>query len=70
MCFWPPWTWGVAGSKAEQPDCTEVGETKSRNRQGCSDVTQDRGIASLGPDLSRLGLIRHRMPGIGIRETV
>lgn len=32
--FQPLWIWGVAGSRADQPDCTEVGETKSWNGAG------------------------------------
>lgn len=43
----------------------KLGKPSLRTGQGCSDITQDRGRASLGSDLSGLGLVRHQMPGIG-----
>lgn len=41
--FRPPWTWGMAGSRAARPDCAEAGESAARNRAGLSDITQHGG---------------------------
>lgn len=43
----------------------KLGKPSLRTGQGCSDIAQDKGRASLGPDLSGLGLVRHQMPGVG-----
>lgn len=43
----------------------KFGKPSLKTGQGCSDITQDRERASLGSDLSGLGLVSHQMPGVG-----
>jgi len=69
-CFQLPWTWGRAGSTADRPDCIEVGDSESQNRAQLSDITQDRGRASLESDVSGQVPIRHQMPIVGSCRSV